>query len=146
MKVVFSNSKIVFRSEKAWTDYALAYFSANITTGAFVSIDTPTQAYHRSGVGDYISIDEVGKQVKLVIPETSEMYVYAYDSNKDYLGHSVISDCTNGQVFNDVLASCETFLIGTTEQTRATVITNAAYFRVVFKQFASVDGYCIKVR
>lgn len=144
MKIVLTNANLVFTKLRDWTQFDLAYVTANNITGDFQYNDS--SQYKRSGYADFISIEEYGKKVAVHIPQTSGIYIYVYDSNENYLGYGFIDNIPDGYTFNDIISAPASYLIGTTQQNKASVVANAASFKVAFATFTSNTGYYVKVR
>ena len=140
MKIVISNSKVVLKSAKAWTQHSFEYVNINTNTGIFIVPSEP-------GSLDFISIAEEGKSVIPTIPSSQQAYVFAYDENQDFIGCGQTDALTSGETVADILSAVGSYAIGTTTQDKSTVIANAKYFRLAFGVANyTLTGYGFKVR
>lgn len=146
MKIVISNSKVVLKSAKAWTQHSFEYVNINTNTGIFIVPSEPG-SYTRAGSLDFISIAEEGKSVIPTIPSSQQAYVFAYDENQDFIGCGQTDALTSGETVADILSAVGSYAIGATTQDKSTVIANAKYFRLAFGVANyTLTGYGFKVR
>ena len=146
MKIVISNSKVVLKSAKTWTMIPFEYVTTSSISGVITPQTGELPEWARSGSSTYVSTDELGKSVLPVIPSSSDILVFAYDSSKEYLGYGTLSSVANGAVINDIIDAVDEYLISSTAQTKADVVAAAKYFRLAFSKFADNTGYGFKVR
>lgn len=132
MKVILTNSNLVFRKEKEYVDFNLQWAGINSTTGLVTPQPGPGQ-YYRVTTLRKLSVSSDGVMVMPNIGSgiSNGGIVYLYDSNENYIGYGMFDDVSfvNGVAIQDVLSIPDVYKDGNNDTiNKDTAITNTAFY------------------
>lgn len=155
MKIVLTNTNLVFTRERDYVDFELAYFSGNANTGviSYAGIDYDYQ-YAKIGTTRKLSVSTDGVKILPNIGTgVSDGYmIYLYDNNGDYIGYGTVSSANymqNGVLIENILNMPNGYQNASGAIDKATAIANTAYYMIGLNKieaFATLTGKTLKIK
>ena len=151
MKVILTNSDLVFRKAKDFVDFTLAWYSINANNGNIQST-TYDNPYCRAAPTSRLSVSNDGVHVMNNIGNDANCTVYLWDVNGDYIGCGALDNTVfkNGVEISNFLEAPSSYSNAGGAIDKATAISSAVTYTIGIQKnaFASGDltGKTIKVR